>query len=67
MNRPFYVHTPKNFYGEHLTICPWSIRSVFEPRKDLRLYSNGLGLKYAEDECKQMNDRHEAELMAGMI
>lgn len=65
MKRPFYVKTPRNCFGEHLTACQFSIRSVFEPKKDIE--QAGFDQQKADQRCKEMNDQHEVEAMAGMI
>lgn len=61
MKRPFYVHFPRNLFGEHLNVLPFEIRSVFEVNKTIREIKD---LKEAQEICKQMNDRHEAEMAA---
>lgn len=64
MKRPFYVHTPRNMFGEWLEVCPFTIRSVFEPRLERMTILKGSTWMEAETFCKQLNDTHEAEMMA---
>ena len=62
MNRPYYIHTPMNIFGESLVRCDngvkYSIRSVHDKR-DFRFYSR---YKWAVKAVEKMNDEHEVLL-----
>jgi len=62
MNRPFYVHTPRNGWGESLVpyCCPYTIRSTDKGREDLERLGTNRAL--ADARCKVLNDAHETEM-----
>lgn len=71
MKRPFFVHVPRNRYGESLVRTDngvgFSIRSALDssPRPDIKLM--GHDRLEADSEAKRMNDQHEAEMAAIFI
>jgi len=64
MNRPFYVHTPRNIHGESLVHpsnnLEFSIRHVDRPREDVQQV--GKSFKRASKKCEKMNAAHVVEL-----
>lgn len=64
---PFFVHTPRNKFGEHLKSQPWSIRSVYELGKEYKLVDAGTEEKKVQEICDELNNEYSGLLMAIFI
>lgn len=67
MNRPYYIHTPRNYYGESLVLpynnVPYEIRSVFTGQKS---YGYSKDESEIASKANQMNNDHETHLAYAM-
>jgi len=64
MDRPFFVHTPKNIYGEGLVRCnngvEYSLRKYTNYKEDIK--NLGTDLQEAIKECHAANEAHIVEM-----
>ena len=70
MRRPFYVHTPRNRYGESLVP---RMPNIHGPQYTVRsTYTEHAGhfwsfsLAEVDERARQLNDNHESEMSKGM-
>lgn len=67
MNRPYYVHTPRNVHGENLVhayndVC-YVIRATHTGKRN---YAQIKDRVKADAEAKRLNDEHEVQMAFAM-
>jgi len=64
LNRPYYVHTPRNIFGEHLELVPYQIRATHTGKKSHGEEKSDYGKINAS--VRNLNDAHEVMLAYAM-
>ena len=60
LNRPYYVHTPRNIFGEHLNLVPYQIRATHTGKKSYGEEKSDYSKINAS--VQSLNDAHEVML-----
>ncbi len=67
MKRPYYVHTPRNIYGDSLVHRCNNVRyEVMATHTGEQIHTAIKDRTKAEDEAKRLNDAHEVEMAHAM-